>query len=964
VELPERLANFSAYAAACKDERGEAQVFCDRLFRAFGHEGYKEAGAVLEDRVKMADGKTRFADLVWRPRLLLEMKRRGEKLGRHYTQALRYWERLVPHRPRYVVLCNFEELWIYDFNTQLDEPVDRMRLDDLPRRYTALGFMLPDERPPLFENNRAAVTEKAAERLGSLYRLLRGRGEPQARAQRFLLQCVLALFAEDTELLPGGLFTGVVDECTRSQGKTSTYDQVGALFRQMNEPARARGGRFRDVRYFNGGLFAAVDPIELQSEELALLRSACDEDWSKINPAIFGTLFQASMQPREQHRKGAHYTPEAEILRVVYPCMVEPFTARIDGAKTLDQLLARRQELASLRVLDPACGSGNFLYVAYRELARLEKRLVDRVHEQFGERARVKVGAAMTVSTKQFFGIDNDAFAVELAKVTLLLAKQLALLDLRSERERTFGLDFDVALPLENLDPNIACTDALFSPWPAADVIIGNPPFQSKNKLQQELGAPYVQRLRAAYPDMPGRADYCVYWFRRAHDHLEAYGRAGLVGTNTIRQNDSRVGGLDYIAKNGGVLFDAVGTQVWPGLAQVHVSIVNWQKGPYEAKKVLAWQAGDNIDSPWERVELDRIPTSLTSLTDVTSAEPLRTNAEAGACYQGQTHGHKGFLLGVEEAAEMRHREPQSADILFPFLTANDLLRSRGEPIRRYVIDFGQRDQLAAARFASAFSRVRERVLPGRKQGAGAEVERNREVLAGEPGARVNRHHENFLERWWLLSWSRPELMARLDALPRYIVCARVTKRPMFEFISSAIHPNDALAVFPLADDYSFGVLQSGIHWAWFTAKCSTLKADFRYTSDTVFDTFPWPQSPKPDAVRGVAEAAVALRKGRRALMAEHGLSLRDIYASLEKPGKHPLRTLHEALDASVRVAYGMGKRADVLAFLLDLNRTCAERERAGETISGPGLPAGWVGKRPITKDCVAAPSLSGDGQE
>jgi type II restriction/modification system DNA methylase subunit YeeA len=194
------------------DEKGEAQVFCDKLFRAFGHAGYKEAGATLEEQVRGKGQRTKFADLVWRPRLLLEMKSRGEKLQRHYGQAFEYWLQLVPQRPKYVVLCNFDEFWIYDFDAQLNDPVDVVAVEDLPQRYTALNFLFPEDRPPQFGNDRVAVTRAAADKVARVFKTLVARSEPRERAQRFVLQCVVAMFAEDAELLPRGLFSQAIRE--------------------------------------------------------------------------------------------------------------------------------------------------------------------------------------------------------------------------------------------------------------------------------------------------------------------------------------------------------------------------------------------------------------------------------------------------------------------------------------------------------------------------------------------------------------------------------------------------------------------------------------------------------------------------------------------------------------------------------------------------------------------------------
>ena len=568
-------------------ERGEAQVFCDRLFQAFGHAGYKEAGATLEFKVKRQGRALAFADLLWRPRLLLEMKSRGEKLQKHYQQAFDYWLNAVPDRPQFVVLCNFDEFWIYDFNTQLHEPVDTVNLEDLIDRYEVFNFLLPEERKPLFKNDRVAVTRAAADKVAQIFNALVKRGEDRERSQRFILQCVVAMFSEDFDLLPKGLFSELLDDCA---GGASSYDLLGSLFHQMNAQRWARGGRFQGVAYFNGGLFTAIDPIELKKDELLVMMDAASENWSKVAPPIFGTLFQSSMDEEQRHAYGAHFTSEADIQKVVRPTIVRPWREKIAKASTLKELRGLADDLLQFRVLDPACGSGNFLYIAYRELVNLEMEILAKIHDNFGEAARKAVGTASLVKTTQFFGLDREPFAVELAKVTLMLAKRLALAETHDSwfaENNDLPFEFEKPLPLDNLDLNIRCDDALFAAWPTTDVIIGNPPYQSKNKMQQEFGRAYLNRVRDRYPDVPGHADYCVYWFRRAHDELAPGGRAGLVGTNTIRQNYSREGGLDHIVNTGGTITEAVSTQVWSGDAVVHVSIVNWIKGDEPGEKKL-----------------------------------------------------------------------------------------------------------------------------------------------------------------------------------------------------------------------------------------------------------------------------------------------------------------------------------------------------------------------------------------
>ena len=969
-ELVNSLKSFQTYVQnhIRGDEKGESQVFLDRLFVAFGHNGHKEAGATLEERIKKNDSKgTSFADLIWKPRLLIEMKKRGAKLQLHYRQAFDYWLNAVPNRPRYVILCNFDEFWIYDFDRQLNEPVDIVRVEELHQRYTALNFMLPIERAPIFENDREAVSKRAAYQMAELYRELTRRPPAKrlssADAQRLTLQLVIAMFAEDIDLLPAGTITTIVRDCLESG--QSSHDLLNGLFRQMNSKPPARHGRYAGVPYFNGGLFAETVDVELNEHELGLIggdQGASSQDWTKVNPAIYGTLFEQSMGSKTQHQHGRHFTSEADIERIVGPTIVRPWQARIDAAKSKGELLEIRKELRDFRVLDPACGSGNFLYVAFREMSRLDLRLMMRLKEtvspaEFHKQAKLISG----ISPLQFFGIDNDPFGVELAKVTLMLAKKLAhdeavaeLFDDDGDYRKgvaELGFEGENALPLDNLDANVRLGDAMFDEWPEAEAIVGNPPYQSKNKLQEELGPAYLARLRKRHPDIDGRADFCVYWFRLAHDRLKPGQRAGLVGTNTIRQNYSRMGGLDYIVANGGTITEAVSSMIWPGEAVVHVSIVNWVKGHDDGLKRLRIQEGNLINEGWRHADIERIPSSLSFKLDVTTAKALATN-QRGGCYQGQTHGHKSFLLPKDAAQLLLREKPEYKSVLKPFLTSDNLVGEHGSKPTRYVIDFSGLDLLSAQKFTKLYKRIEAGALPARQKAAEKETDRNAEL--SESGKDGNQHHANFLKTWWQMSYSRARLMAKLAGMNRYIVCGRVTKRPIFDFVSSEISPNDAITVFTHEDDYSFGILQSTLHWQWFDERCSTIKSDPRYTSNTVFDSFPWPQNSTLKQVKAVASAAVALRKLRRDLCSEHGLTLRELYRSIELPGDHPLKSATAALDKAVRAAYGMKAGEADLSFLLALNLKLAVAEENGEGIIGPGLPAiaqGVAGL--ITSDCI-----------
>jgi SAM-dependent methyltransferase len=751
----------------------------------------------------------------------------------------------------------------------------------------------------------------AVMKLGEVFDAMVSRGETREKAQKFTLQCAIAIFTENKKLLPKGSFREFISNCAHGQSSSLVI-----------------------LPQSIGSNFSKIDPIQLSPHESSLLARAAEENWTLIPPSIFGSLYQATMSRKNRHESGAHYTPENAILEhVIRPSLIQPWRKRIQEASTVDELLEVRNRLTQLRILDPACGSGNFLYVAYQALKQLEQELRDELHERFSEETRLEVESNSAIHRRQFFGIDIDPFAVEIAKITLLLGSMSP---------------SDSSFLVADLHENFVCADALFCAWPKADVIIGNPPFQSKNKMQKEFGADYVQRLRARYPDVPGRADYCVYWFKRTHDELGPDSTAGLVGTNTIRQNYSREGGLDYIVNNGGTITEAVSSMVWPGQAVVHVSVVNWSKGSAEGPKKLSWQEGDDRNNPWAEKTLVKIPSSLSADTDVTQAKVLETNAKAKACYQGQTHGHEGFLLSQEEARAMIAASPTNRDVIFPFLIGEDLLNNIGGKPSRWIIDFHPRDEFEAQRYELPFRRLQERVLPDRQAAAREENRRNARL-----STRGNKHHASFLKRWWILSYPRREVLKSIGGISRFIACSRVTKRPIFEFVSSRIHPSDALLVFPLEDDYSFGILQSGLHWAWFKARCSTLKGDWRYTSNTVFDSFPWPQNPSEKQVAEVARAAVALRKLRKELATKHKMPLRAMYSAKNGAEKSSLEDAQADLDEAVRNAHGMNRHENVLEFLLASNRDCANREGKSERITGPGLPAGTAAKKLVTRDAI-----------
>ncbi|MEN9479376.1 MAG: hypothetical protein RLZZ298_771 [Pseudomonadota bacterium] len=932
------------------DEKGEAQIFLDHLFRAFGHAGLKEAGATCENRVKKNGGGTAFADLVWKPVVLVEMKKRGVDLSKHYRQAFEYWTRLVPGRPRYVVLCNFDEFWVFDFETQMDSPVDQLKLTELPQRWGPLAFLFAKPETPVFQFDHEQVTRAAADLLATLYNHLTARGIEAALAQRFVLQCLMCLFAEDIGLLEKYFFARLLDDCATPE---KSYDLIGGLFLEMNTPGKTGGGRFKGVDYFNGGLFREPARIELDAEELDLLKNAACADWRFVRPEIFGTIFEHSLGSTQRHAFGAHFTSPVDIMKIVGPTIVEPWREQIESAKTLKRLEELLARMENFRVLDPACGSGNFLYIAYRELKRLEARIYERIGE-FASRNAAQRPFGF-VSSKNFYGMDIQPFAVELAKVTMMLAHKLAIDELHVTEN---------ALPLDNLDANFIVGDALLQSdgtrpsWPQVDVIIGNPPFIGAKLLKPLLGTDYVKAVRRAYPEVPGMADYCVHWLRRAHDHLPpctaqdpVAGRAGLVGTQNIRNNASRIGGLDAICVDGTVI-EAVDNQPWSGEANVHVSIANWiktQETGLLPKTRRLWsktaQRGAK-DYDLDCREVEQINSALSDTVDLGKAAILECNTTPKRVFQGVTPGHEAFVLDKNTKTKLT-ADGKSESVIHPYLTGRELVAGDGTP-ERFIIDFQRRTILEVQSFPSAFNHVKNNVLPDRQSRAEA---------GKDADGNMRSHHKAFLDRWWALAWDRKDFFAEAANLQgRYIACSRVTKRPIFLFLTSAIWPSDKVQAFLFDDDYSFGILQSSAHREWFVAKCSKLTERLCYTPESVFDTFPWPQAPSDKQIDAIAAAGREIRRIRSEALANLSGGLRALYRTLDLPGKNPLRDAHTVLDKAVLAAYGFSAKQDLLEQLLNLNTQVAQRLTNNQAVTAPGIPASHSHPETLlSNDCLGA---------
>ena len=901
MSTPQALQTFADWVATIRgEEASEAQTFVNRLLQAWGWADSVEAGTTFERKIpkgSLAGGMGKADALIegTRATVLIEMKGRGIALAPHFPQLQRYWIYLAP-KPVYSVLCNFDELWVYDFNQLVDEPLVKLRVADLASQSSSLAFLSKTEQPVHFGLNQIEVTEAQARSMGELFRRLRKRGEQSGdftalEAQRFVLQCVLSLFAEDRGLLPNLQFTQALDAC---KGGQSSYDVIGNLFGEMNTPGTTPGGQFKGTPYFNGGIFAHIPRLELFSDELDLLSASAQENWQRVRPSIFGNIFEASSDAASRHAHGQHFTSEVDMLQIIRPTIVEPWEERIAQASSIGELERLRQALTQYRVCDPACGSGNFLYMSYNAVKDLEVSILRRIDERRSSEAKKDQGVLGLVTPLQFFGMDTSPFAVELARVTLMIARKVA-------NDRLGLTERD--LPLDNLDNNIRAADALFTPWPEADAYVGNPPFLGGKHMRLNLGDEYVERVFQRFPEVRDSVDFCTYWFRLAQENLKPDGRAGLVATNSIRRGKSRRASLDYIRDNGGHIHAAISTQPWSGEANVHVSIVNWSQDA---------AGGYRLDG----VEVPTINTSLRSTVDV-SSEAIRLSANKSRCFQGVIPVGKGFNVDPATAADWLAADPRNAEVVKPFSMGTNLAkRPLGQP-DRWIIDFNDLTLEVAETFREPFQQVKDLVRPQRMG--------NR-----RDATRLN---------WWRYGEKRPAMRAAIKPLDSYFAVPRVSKWAVFIPFRKDWLPGEKNVVLASDDFYILGLLSSDVHRQWMHAQKGTLKSDIAYTHDTIFETFPFPQNVSPALVDQIRQAMTALNDYRNAVMVEKGTCITKIYNAYFHEPASKLAKLHQALDALVLKAYGWKASEDILSNLLDLNLELAEREAAGEKVVGPWAP-------------------------
>ncbi len=872
-------------------EKAEAQTFLNELFAAYGSDR-AEVGALFEDFKSTAG----FMDLHWPGILIVEMKRPSSPLEKAKDQRQRYWQESsnsaagIP-AARFVIACNFQQFEIWEPGRFPNEPRISFPLAELPDRYDSLLFLQSETSEPVFAEHRRALTAEAAKHIAELYNSLADRAAaPIDEIQRFTMQVVWCLFAEDLGMLDGYPLQATVDALLKESSPDSARD-IGYLFTLLNQKGNHnRQGRYAGTRYVNGELFAKPAAVFMNKDELSHLRDAAEFDWRAVDPTIFGSLMEGVLGEERRERLGAHYTHESDIMKIVTPTIIRPWRERIAATSTPAEARELLDELCKFRVLDPACGCGNFLYVAYRELRSLEQEIKQRVT------TLAEASGVPAPSTKGIYyplanirGIDIERIAVLIARVTLWMGHR--------QMVDRFG-EAEPVLPLIDLS-GVQAADALAVPWPEVDAIIGNPPFLGGGQLRGSLGPEYVDWLKATFG--AGLRDLCTYWFRRANDHLKVGQRAGLVGTNSISQNMGREASLDYIVANGGVITDAVSSQKWPGDANVHVAIVNWVKSP------SSYPTHIELDG----AQVERISSSLRVMVEG-QWRPAVLQRNRGMCFEGPSPKAKGLIIDNPTALTLRAMgDAEYGDVVRPYLTASDLTDDPAQRPSRWTIDFATLSLEKAAKYPAALKILRHDVRPEREKN----------------------NRKSYRDLWWQFAEPRRAMRTALNGLSRYAAIAGHAKRTSFAWVSPATLASNATNVFAFDDDYSMGILMSRAHDAWAWAQSSTLETRLRYTPTTVFETFPWPDPLDAATRRRIATAASTLYARRSELCLEQNIGLTKLYNLMDDGAFADLATLHKALDVAVAEAYGWPASVaqngpELVIRLTELNRQISQGER------------------------------------
>jgi len=777
-----------------------------------------------------------------------EYKRKHADLGKAYDQLLKYHKEALENPPLLVV-CDMNTIEIHTNFTDTPSEVHRIALEELadPDNFDVVRsvFHEPEKLKPGV--TRDIVTKEAARRIGEIAQRLRDRGEDPHQVALFLDRIVFCMFAEDISLLKSGLFTELLGKAKDAPDR----------FRKMAEQlfgAMATGGDFGmdEIRHFNGYLFVDTTVLDLDNDDIRLLSDAAKLDWSAVDPSIFGTLFERGLDPSKRSQLGAHYTSREDIETLVEPVVmdhlrrkwgehrekIEAILEKInakkkDGSPNLTAPTIKKHRtkaaglvhdflthLSNVKVLDPACGSGNFLYVTLQKMKDLEKQVCVWAEDN-------GLGSLIPlVHPRQLHGIEINPYAHDLAQMTVWIGY------IQWMRANGYGLSNDPILEplhgnfqnrdaiLDLTDPENPCEPA----WPEVDYIIGNPPFLGGNRMRQEMGDAYVDPLFEVYSDrVSPTCDLCCYWFENARSVLSTnrHLRSGLLATQGIRGGTNR----DVVKriKETGEIFFAESDRAWilDG-ANVHVSMVGFDDGS-EPTRIL------------DRHEVGRINSNLTSEVDITTARVLPSNAST--CFRPSEKGGS-FDVALREAIPMLSAPNPSgfpnSDVLRPWVNGTNLIKVRDET---WVIDFvDESDEAIAARYEAPYEYLRQNVKPERQ----------------------NNRDERLRKFWWLHRRNGMDMRRAVRNLRRMVCTPRVSKHRLYAWIPTVILPDTATYAFACADDHFFGLVHSRLHEMWALRLGTRLETRPRYTPTTCFETFPFPH-PADEQREAIAAAAKEL---------------------------------------------------------------------------------------------------------
>lgn len=861
---------------------------------------------------KTGTGEQGFADVFRRGHFIVEYKGQGKSLGKALQQAFLYAREL--ENPPAIVASDLTTIEIATNFTGATPRNIRLTLDDIASNARVAGdltalatlkalFEDPDRLNP--RHIRERVTLDATAQVGRVAQAFAERGVPQMETAHFLMRVVFSMFAEDVGLLERGLLTKLLRRAREFPDKSQSY--FSELFAAMST-----GGEFwgETIRYFNGGLFDSGAALPITAADADALYEAATLDWAEVEPAIFGTLFENSLDSATRSKRGAHYTSVPDILRIVQPVVMGPLRqewaevkAEVDAlaqkkngrVAAVDRLKAFQDRLAAITVLDPACGSGNFLVVTLGLLLDLEQE----VRTVAFELGAGPFAIPPRVHPRQFLGIEVEAFAHELASVALWIAY--------FQWKRAHGGQWETPV-LQRLD-TVEHRDALLNAdgteavWPRADFIVGNPPFLGDKVMRSQLGEAYTRRLRQTYGDrLPGQSDLVCYWPEKARAMVEAgmTRRAGFVTTNSIRGGRNRVV-LDRI-KASGDLFMAWPDEPWQqDGAAVRVSLFGFDNGT----ETLRTMNGGHVSA---------INADLSVGTDVRQAQKLPENA--GLSFIGTQKGGAFDIPGDLARSWLALPNPaevSNADVLKPWVNGMDLTR---RPSGRWIIDFEQMDESQARKYVQPMAYVEEKVRPGR---------------AGLSRA----GHATY---WWRHQEARPGMRLALQGLSRFIGIPRVAKHLLPVWLPKGTLPDSQVVVIAREDNFTFGVMASTIHRTWAWTQGTALEDRPRYTPSTCFETFPFPHSTDEQRAEVEKWARYIVQLREHLLGQDAKATLTGIYNDVEKlrvtpDAGHPvsaLVTAHARLDQAVAAAYGWEwplSEDELLARLLALNLERASGE-------------------------------------